>query len=347
MLAENKSRKIVTLLLIAALFAPYAMVVGFAPVEVRAAGTGTIMFDCYHGQFSSYINETYDRYLQGNLTALGYDVVWSNESFTSTVLADVDGLIIGAQYGEDKQFTTAEITAIGDWFNAGNKFLWIGNDADFGGMYYSIYNMTAILEACGSHVYPEQTDVEDAGSCCGAAYRTVANATGTDAYIADCVADVTHILMHGPTIVYGCTSGVANDSTAVALEATSVPNVYPLLYFGPGAVIADTDLIDPVAHATDATGPFVPCTAESYAGDAKTGVIVVSGADPYGDYAPMNAETYKNVTLSGHLFVKQTIDWAMNLAPTLTPPMDMLLIVGAVGAVIVVVIIIAVVMKKK
>ncbi|MGV9103544.1 MAG: hypothetical protein ACOC3C_05475, partial [Candidatus Thorarchaeota archaeon] len=44
------------------------------------------------------------------------------------------------------------------------------------------------------------------------------------------------------------------------------------------------------------------------------GIIVVSGASPYGDYYPMYAEEYYDVPLDGYNLAKQAIDWGISSA---------------------------------
>jgi hypothetical protein len=180
--------------------------------------------------------------------------------------------------------------------------------------------MTAILDALGSHVYPEPTSVEDTKSNCGGnSYRVVCNKTSTDPFVAGLIANVDKVLTHGPTCLYGSTTGHANTSV-VALENTTITNVHNVLFTGASGHIVDADPLPPVAHHQDQYGSFAMMTVEMSAGSAKTGIIAVSGASPYGDYQPMYDGIYKAKILNGYNLVKQTIDWAMILAPTLTTP---------------------------
>jgi hypothetical protein len=59
---------------------------------------------------------------------------------------------------------------------------------------------------------------------------------------------------------------------------------------------------------------FVAVSLEVMAGTDETGVIVVSGASPYGDYQPMSSDVYYDVPLQGFAFVIQTIDFGMEKA---------------------------------
>jgi hypothetical protein len=335
-------KRVATLAIVVALFAPLLVRPSVAQAEPK------IIFDYSHGQASSPF--TVDEWLMGNLTALGYEIVVTYGGLNDTILSDADGLVIGSIYGADSGFLAAEVTAMVDWFNAGNKFLWVAADSDYGsdnsGQWIND-NMTLILDGVGSHIHFEPTAIQDPVSNCGAGYRPVANGTSSDAYVADIVADTTNVLMHGPTLLYGSTDGVST-SGEVALETTSIPNVYPLLYYGGNATIVDDDLIEPVAHDVGDVGEFVACAMETFAGEAGTGVLIASGASPYADYRPMCQDEYYGVTLDGYNFVEQAIHFGMSLAPTLAPPMDMtmLLIAGGIGAVVIVIIIV-VLMKRK
>ena len=89
-------------------------------------------------------------------------------------------------------------------------------------------------------------------------------------------------------------------------------------------------------------------TIEVAAGTDGTGVIVVSGASPYGDYQPMPSTEYYTVPLTGNLLVEQTfafgMDFAMNPYDPITPPfaIDPLILIAIAGIVLVVIIIVIV-----
>ncbi|MFW9793853.1 MAG: hypothetical protein ACFFEE_06120 [Candidatus Thorarchaeota archaeon] len=311
-----RTRKVAAMLLIAALFAPYFISVGIVPTKVAAAEDPImpmIVVDMGHGQYSSYVYGEEDTWLAGNLTEMGFEVVFAWGGLNDTILADATGLLIGGIYGVTAGFAAAEIAAVQDWFNAGNKFLWVGSDSDYSGYAYINNNMSLILDAVGSHVYPEAISISDAHSNCNASYRVVANGTSTDPYIAPIVDDVDAVLMHGPTSLYGSSSG-AEGTDVVALENTTIDNVYPVLYYGASATIGDSDLVPPLANADGDQGEFVAMTIEVAAGADDTGVIVVSGASPYGDYQPMFTTEYYDVALNGDVLVMQTIDWGMEKA---------------------------------
>ncbi|MFW9978658.1 MAG: hypothetical protein ACFFEJ_11310 [Candidatus Thorarchaeota archaeon] len=334
------AKRVFTVGILTALFAAFLI----GPAPVAAAGTGTIVFDYGHGQYNSNLWNTTDLWLDNNLTAMGYTVIFDDDGITAADLEGAVGFVAGSIYGSSNGYTAAEISAIADWFNAGKKFMWIGYDSDYGGYNYIQTNMSEILKGVGSHVYGEPLSVEDPISSAASGYRVIANTTGTDPFIAPIVQGVEKILCHGPTLLYGSTTGVP-FVTAVALETTSIPNVYPLLYTGEAAVLVNADLIDGYAHDEGDEGSFVMATLEVGAGTAGSGVLIVSGASPYGDYRPMSEAEYYDIVMTGAMsFVSNAIDFGMNQAQAMD--MTLILAIGAIGAVIVVVIIVAV-MKKK
>ncbi len=326
--------------LIAAMLSP--LIIGTAPVVAQA--NKTIVFDMSHGQGNPATWDI-DQDLANNLTQLGYTVVWAYGGINDSILANADGLVIGSLYGESNTFTSSEVSAIADWFNSGDKFLWVAYDSDYSGAYIND-NMTLILEAVGSHVYGEPTSIEDPDSNCGAGYRPVANTTSDDPFVADIVEGTSKVLMHGPTLLYGSNSDNPGENVnPVALETESIENVYPVLYYGASATIVDHDLIAPYAHDEGDTGSFVAMTVEVNAGETGDGVIVVSGASPYGDYRPMSAWEYKNVTLDGYNLVKNAIHFGMEYPPP--AGISPMLLYGGIGAVVIIVIVVALVVKRR
>jgi hypothetical protein len=288
-----RAKRVIALTVITALFASY--LVGPIPVAAQTEASGIIVFDYSYGQYSGSVAYI-DAFLEANLTAMGYEVVWAYGGINASILENATGLVLGSVYG-DGAYPAAEVTAIGNWFDAGNKFLWVSYDSDYDGEVVND-NMTLVLEEVGSHVYGEPTSIEDDVSNCGAGYRPVANTTSTDPFVADIVENVDAVLMHGPTLLYGVTDADPFGANAVPLENTTIANVYPLLYYGAGATIIEHDLRLPYAHEENQVGGFVAATLEIQG----TNAIIVSGASPYGDYRPMYADQYYGVDLTGHNF---------------------------------------------
>ena len=310
-----------------------------------------ILFDYSHGAYKSSAYST-DQLLYTSLFLMGYEVLEVWGGLNDTILADADGLVLPRVWGAaETGYLASEVTAVGDWFNAGNKFLWIGGESDFvesNGGQSKLDNQTLMLEAVGSHVYLEPTAVQDSSNYAGASYRPVANTTGTDEFVASIVNGVQDVFTHSPTILYGSDSATpGEDVDPVALETASIENVYVLLAHSSNATIVDSDLILPYAHTDGQVGSFVTMTIEMMAGTAGSGVIVVSGGNIIGSYWPMMEDSYADAEgMDGLYLVRQAIDFGMKAAAPVGFAIDPILLL-AIGVGAVVIIIIIVVIKRK
>ena len=133
-----------------------------------------------------------------------------------------------------------------------------------------------------------------------------------DSFVEALVKDVENVLMHGPTLLYGSqSSSPGTGINPIPLEGQPLEDVYPVLYFSPTAVISRARSPELVTHELNQTGSFVACTLEMSAGENNQGVLIVSGASPYGDYQPMWTEEYYDVELNGYVFVRQAIEFGM------------------------------------
>jgi hypothetical protein len=278
-----------------------------------------ILIDYSHGQDSSvYGREVFDPLLFANLTERGYDLVIAYGGLNESILENVDGFLLGSIRGIMDSFMPDEITAVADWFNEGNRFLWVGTDSDYpdpGGPFIN-GNATLILEAVGSHVYGENTHIWDDVSNCESNYRAIANVTSKNPFVSPIVEGVDAVLMHGGTCLYGSDSdNPSSIANPVALENTTIDNVIPFLFYSPTAHIADQDDLLPLAHHNGDNGTLAACTIEINAGLNQSGVLIVSGSAPYGSYCPMSADHYYNHTLNGYRMILQAIDFGMNFTP--------------------------------
>ncbi len=332
-----EKRKLISTTLIALMIISFAAPFIFTNVQAAETTNITIVIDASHGEISSK-SEALTNQLIGNLTAKGYNVIVAKGGINATVLENATALLVGAVYGAN--FTSAEILAIKNWYNTGNKFIWVNGDSDYSGNYI-VKNSNDILAAIGAHLRVEPTSVEDPESNCGAGYRVVANVTNNDPTVAPIVKDVSKVLFHGPSILYGINA----DGDPVALENTTLPNVYWIMKTSPAGIIVDHDLVSPVAHTVNQEGSFVIFAVELAAGPKANNVVMVSGAAGYGDYEPMFSDLYHDVNLTGSALVKQAIDYGVTKCQ---PAMgiDPMIITAAIGAVVVVVIIAAVLKKK-
>jgi hypothetical protein len=320
-----------------------AVYIGPIPIHAQSEDAKTILVDYSHGQDSSvYGREVFDPLLFANLTELGYEVTIAYGGINSSILADVEGFLLGSIRGLMDGFSLDEITAIADWFHQGDRFLWVAYDSDYpapGGPFIN-GNSTLVLEAVGSHVYGEHTHIWDLDMNCGEGYRPIANVTSNDPFVADIVRDIDAVLMHGATCLYGSDSDTPDSVTnPVVFANTTIGNVTPFLYYSPTAFIADQDTLMPLAHNNGDNESLVACTIEINAGLNRTGVIVVSGSAPYGSYCPMSADHYYNWTLDGYQMILQAIEFGMNYSPPVSFELPIILAglgVGIIFAVIVI-----------
>ncbi len=269
-----------------------------------------VLIDYSHGQGS--VDVRADALLISSLQDSGFKISRIVNSLNATLLSKSSVLIIGPVQWPINGFTFDEINAIAEWFESGNKLLWVGCDSDYvsdtTGQWVND-NMTALLRAVGSQVYPEPTQVIDSESNCGQEHTAVANKTSQNPMIQQAVEGVEGILMHGGTLLYGTTTSL--PANPIPLEQYALPNVYPLLYYSPAAFIFDYDeALLPVAHNDGQEGEFVACTMEV----RESSVIIVSGASPYGSSTSMSSNEYFSTQLDGLRFVSQTIMYGMDLA---------------------------------
>jgi hypothetical protein len=288
-----------------------------------------IVFDYSHGEDYDTGYKNVDHLIEGNLTEMGYEIVWARGGLNSTILEDATGLIIGSMWGDDNGFQPSELDAIEDWFASGNRLLWVSCKSDYPGPTYGTGqfcndNATAILERVGSHAYPEPAEIDDFESNCGEPYRVVANITSTDPFVASIVSGLEAVLFHGSTVIYGSDSDTPGENiNPVPLENESIENVYPLIYSSPASFVWDRDTAKPpLVHENWVERSHVLCTLEVFAGPSECGVIIVSGNAPYGRNRPIYFDTYYDVSLDGHIFVKRAIDEGIRLALNLATPIE-------------------------
>ena len=247
---------------------------------------------------------------------------------TADTLANTHALILNCPDADQDEahaitnFTMAQAQAVRTWFldtSIGHKFLWSSSDSSYTyAGYADAYrsnNASMILEELDSVLRYEPSSVEDPDyNTGGGAYRPILNTTGTDPEIAPCVENVTAVLAHSPTLLYGL-----DGTTPVALETTTLPNVYPILMTGAAGIINDPTLLDPMqAHTNGQEGHFVMVAGEL--GIGGTGhKLVASGCAPIGGYNPMWFDEHRGSILNGSLFIKQTVTWGMT-PPLIVPP---------------------------
>ncbi|MCW4037997.1 MAG: hypothetical protein NWF13_04600 [Candidatus Bathyarchaeota archaeon] len=304
----------------ATLFLLGLLTLALATTAIASTGNATsklkIVIDLSHGQGPADGNWTGNKLealhadFEGNLSVVkGYEVVWAT-NLTESVLADAQFLFLGSVYG--KNLSDVEVQVIVNWFQQGEKTIWVGTDSDYGGARYIVDNTNRVLRAIGSKIRAEPTSVEDPFSNCAGAYRVRANVSNTeDAEVAGIVAGANAsngVLFHGPTILYGFVDGVA-----VSLETTTVENVHWVMKTGPSGIVVDHDItiMPPVAHADGQEGSFVIMAVEKYAGPNEDCKIIVTGENPYGGYQPGFSSEYYGYPLDGPTLVMNAVDWGV------------------------------------
>ncbi|NJE85791.1 CGP-CTERM sorting domain-containing protein, partial [Thermococcus sp. CX2] len=232
---------------------------------------------------------------------------------TYDVIKDIDFLILGQP---SQALSPDEIQAIVQWWNDGNRILWIAGDSDYGDGKDRIDFANAILDAIGANLRLDQASVEDADSNAGAGYRVVAIVNPeADTPEKDMITkDLTNggkVLFHGPGVV-----AYVDDSGNWKPLTPDVEGIYIIVTStSSGGQIVDNTDPAPNAYEVGATGEF-PLMAVQFFDDKKN-VLIVSGETPYGGYEPMWAPEYKDVKLDGPQFVTNFIHWAITVQQNL------------------------------
>ncbi len=308
-------------------------------VRAQLPRTVRLVVDYSHGQ---RYDPTYymDEHLWDNLMLMGFEVILATGGLNETILEGADALMIASVVQEQDMFSVAEVAAVQSWFSEGNKFLWVACDCELSGEHVT-NTSNVVLAAVGSHVYGEIAAVADPVHNVDASYRVLVSDADRDPRVFAMVAPLTlpsaQVVMHSPTLVYGSDStDPAPDVDPVPLESQSVDGVYPLLYYSANATVLDATPPPSRAHSDGQTGPLVAMTAEFGAGASGTGVIVVSGNSPYGDFMPMCSEEYRGVALNGLALVRQVVYFGVLNAldpdpPVITGPDDLAVPYGSTG----------------
>jgi hypothetical protein len=296
-------------------------------VVAQSSDRPVVLIDLAHGNsHAGYGNE---EMFVSLLLDWGYDVIIIGNDdagsyvITDTLLEDVDVLILNGLYSGS--WSTAEMTAIADWFNNNeNKAIWASGDSDYDGTNLCT-SIDDVLDECGSSIFVEPGEVQDAVQNIGdAGYRPANN--GTDAYESGASEIIDSIngldvdipwFMHGPTNVVG-----RNGTTMVGLENGTLPdNVEVVLRYNGSATYTQNKL--PTGwefHAIDSTNEhgFVAMASQDMAGDNGTGKIVAAGEAMWNGYKGMigwNGTGYyeeKGNLVNNMFIVNATMEW---LAP--------------------------------
>ena len=266
-----------------------------------------VMIDYAHAIW----NFEYDKFAD-HLLSWGYNVTkFMNGNFTANDFTGVDVLIVPAlQYS----YSTTELTILKNWFDSGNKAIWIAGDSDYAGEYRWTTRGNGLLDALGSTIYLESGSVESDINY-GQVYRvgaSIYNYNGNQAW--DLVNGLPYqnefamALFHGPTAV------IAKNATGYqTLEQNNFPNVEWVVKATNATFITNTlasDANGAQVHSYGQLGDFVLMALQTNAGASGTSKIAVSGEAPFSTYQQMFEDPSKlNMPNNDYYLVYNTIQW--------------------------------------
>ncbi len=295
-----KKASLILLLLIA--FASI-LTASILPRGSTAERTLRVAVDLAHGESDKYLS-----YIVGNITFVEWKLITPGTTITSDLLSDVDILLIGQP---TQPFTADEIIAIVQWFNSGNKAVWIAADSDYGTMgpvSQEIANV--LLEAIGTKLRVDLGSLYDNVHNAGGAYYRVLLRVMPDKVFelyTDIISEgiTKPVLGHGPgLLVWVDESGAYHDPAK-----KTFPGLVRIVWSYETAYFAENN--PPYSHVYDSLidrdRAFVFLAAEYMRG--LNNIVVASGESPYGDYEPTWSSRYYGVDLDGPLFVTNMIKW--------------------------------------
>jgi hypothetical protein len=178
------------------------------------------------------------------------------------------------------EYTTNELTAVENWFNTGDKAIWVAGESDYPGDNARIATGNAVLEAIGSVLWFESCETVDPVTNAGADYRVYGISTNCDPEVSFLVAGVTNALFHGPGAIIGYYDGEYHK-----LEVERPSNVFIVMTSSETGTIAEYTEPISEAHTVGDTGMFPLLVVEvDY---AKKNVIIASADAPFDHYTGM------------------------------------------------------------
>jgi hypothetical protein len=230
----------------------------------------------------------------------------------------------------DSEFTTAEKSELQDWLAIGGKTLWLSRDSDYGGFYLPA-NVNSLLEYLGAHLRITAESLEDPESNAGAAYRVLANETGTSDIAQEITAGVNQVVFHGPTAVAGYDNGL------VDLRTTNIPDVDVIMSSSAAGYIYDADNssseYDFYSGITSLNGSYPVLVMEKIGNS----YLIVSGESVFADYHAMYGSVSEiGQPVEGDHLVDQLLNYCLdftvdNLVPIITSPGDINYVEGETG----------------
>jgi len=209
---------------------------------------------------------------------VGWSVILGD--ITAADLTGADMLIM-IQADPAVEYSTAELTAVKNWFDTGHKMLWVCSDSDYpDGQQLRIGPANDALAAVGSKLRGENAEIEDSVSNFGAPYRV----KGVSTYCAEefkfLVAGVDYAQFHGCGIIIG----YVNDNY-YALDETDIDGVYVIMTSSAeGGMVVDVSEPAPEAHTAGQEGAFATMVLEEM---ANNNYVIATSDAPFSHYSPM------------------------------------------------------------
>ncbi|MHA2364444.1 MAG: hypothetical protein ACXAC7_10835, partial [Candidatus Hodarchaeales archaeon] len=270
-----------------------------------------ILVDLAHTTFDS----SYDKFITTAMS-WGYEVRVNDEDNISTteLASDVDILMIPSA---GSNYSTNDLNNISDWFDLGNKGIWVAGDSDYYGPPMA-NRPNHVLNAIGSNIYVELGAVESEYNFGGSGYRVSGIRYNTEdpnaAYMTNGLpyqGDEAMALFHGPAAVIG-KNGTGHF---VDLEDSinEVANVEWVVRTQNGTIIFKRTIEEAEgaqAHTNNEEGNFTLMASQHSAGGAGTSKIIVSGEAPFSTYKNMfNDPGEYEVPHNDYYLVYNTLQW--------------------------------------
>jgi hypothetical protein len=206
-----------------------------------------------------------------------WDVVTGD--ITATDLGGVDMLVM-IQADPAVDYTSDELDVVTEWFDEGNKLLWVASDSDYpDGQELRPPDANAVLEAVGSSLRGEHGETQDPVVNFDAAYRVKGVSTYCSEDYKFLVAGVTYAQFHGCGVIIGYLNG-----NYYALEDTDIDGVHVIMTSSDTGVISDESAPAPEAHSPGEEGAFAMMVLEEM---GNNNYVIATSDAPFSHYSPM------------------------------------------------------------
>jgi hypothetical protein len=215
-------------------------------------------------------------------------VDWSvvTEPLTASDLEGADMLVM-IQADPAVEYTEAELSALTEWFDEGNKLLWVASDSDYpDGQELRPPDANIVLEAVGSKLRGENGETQDPVVNFDAAYRVKAVSTNCAPEYKFLVAGVTYAQFHGCGVIIGYLNG-----NYYALDETDIDGVYVIMTTSDSGVISDESAPAPEAHSPGQEGNFAMMVLEEM---PNSDYVIATSDAPFSHYSPMYKPELQN-----------------------------------------------------